>query len=1033
MPLRYATLWILLLSVLHAHAQEAVTLSGAVVDAAQAGIESATVRLESPARGIVRTVTTGGKGAFAFDGLAPGEYTLVCSHRRYATVRIPAIVLHARDQRSFTIDMGALTAGNTPSGEDTESLGVSTGFVNHSVLEPGLLRALPWNGRNAATFTELVPGIGAAALPSPSADPEPQTSYFANGLRPSASYLVLDGVTANAGNGGDAAAIRGVGAGDWMHSLDAMEEVVVQSAPISPALGRTAGAQVVLRSRSGGNDTHGSLYGYFRNRALSANDWFANHAGLEKPGQSFRNFGATLGGALARDRTFYFLSYEGMHANLPQSSVMDVPDEAARMAAPADLQPYLWAFPLPNGPATGEGTARYTAAATAHSRMNPWSARLDHRLSENVHTFLRYSYNPTDASYRGTGFQSPASITRYDASAHAVTAGLTWNASPRMSNDLRVNYSRNTAGTTSSLDGLGGAVPLNLASLLPEGATAANSLVQFNVLGLGSYSAGTNARLRQEQVHVVNGITLTDQRHTFKFGVDYRRIYSTIFQPAYTLSATFSGLDGEEGALLSGVAASAVVASHEPTLYPGFTNFSMYAEDTWRVSERLSLLYGLRWDVNTAPEVRRGPTPVSLVGSTGVSRFDPLYDTSWGNLAPRGGLAYLLDTTPGKEMVFRLGIGLFRELPYSSTSEFVGGAPYSSHRFLRLTAFPLTAEQMGSPSLPPERPYGQINVTDGLLKSPSIVQWNAAIERMLGNGQSFSIGYVGTRGRDLLLTQNQPLFTSDYSILRLLSNESRSDYHGLQLSYRRPVGTSLTTQVSYTWAHSIDTASHDHASVLPGFSTIVGTEKGDSDFDVRHTLSFAGTYRLPSPREGVLGTVFKDWSVEWMLSARSALPLNVVTMTAEPSDTRRTVAEDEPGLFALVRANYMGLPVWISDASAPGGKRLNPEAFAVPTGYTQGTLGRNLIRGFDMWQADLSLSRRIELNEHANVLVQAQAFNAFNRGNFANPFMTMGANLASPGFGLSSGTLGASANSGIPAMFGRGGPRTLQLGIRVEF
>jgi hypothetical protein len=384
-------------------------------------------------------------------------------------------------------------------------------------------------------------------------------------------------------------------------------------------------------------------------------------------------------------------------------------------------------------------------------------------------------------------------------------------------------------------------------------------------------------------------------------------------------------------------------------------------------------------------------------------------------------------------MVLRLGYGVFRDSPYSSLTEFVDGAPFVARRILPLVSFPLTAEQVASPSLPSQRPHGQLNVASGLLKSPVIMQWNATIERMLGGGQSLSLAYIGTRGRDLLRTEVDADFTSNYSLLRVLTNGAKSDYHGFQASYRRPVGSRLTTQLSYTWAHSVDTASQDHAATLPGFTTVRGYEDGDSDFDVRHILSFVGTYQLPSPREGGLRAAFKDWSAEWMISARSALPLDVVTMTAEGSDTDDTVAEGSPGLFALVRANYMGLPVWISDPTAPGGKRLNPEAFAVPDGYRQGTLGRNVIRGFGMWQADLSLSRRVALTESANLFVQAQAFNLLNTTNFTNPFVLQGANLASPNFGYSSGTLSSGADGGASSVFRQGGPRTLQLGLRIEF
>lgn len=1029
MRFRYLTYVLLLLWTFDARSQDLATLAGTVVDENQVGIHSATVQLLSSSGEVLRTATTADKGVFAFDGLTAGNYSLVGSHRRFKTVRLAAFPIHPRDQRSVTI---TLPVGSGDAAGDSDTPGISTALAEVTPLESAFLRELPLPGRNAAATVDLAPGVNGLSLQSglPGAR---TTEFFANGLRPNSNYLTIDGVAANAGNNGTSTNVRGVSSGDWLQSLDALETVVIQNGALTPSLGRSSGAQVVLQSRRGSNELHGSFYGYFRNKGLSANEWFAKEAGLEKPEQSFQNFGATLGGALKENRTFYFLSYEGMRANLPQTSVMDVPDEATRLSAAAGLYPYLAAFPIANGASNGNGTARYTAASTAHSKMNPWSVRLDHQVDANVHAFLRYSQTPTDANYRGTGFETAATVTRFDSKAHALTGGLTWSANPRVTNDLRVNYSRTTAGSSNYLDGIGGAIPLNLSNLLPEGATADNSLVQVNVLGLGSYTTGLQQRQRQEQVHVVNGVTITENKHTFKFGADYRRLYSTIFQPAYSLTATFNGLDGDDGALLSGVAATAVVSANEPKVYPGFTQFSLYGEDNWRVSERTNIMYGVRWDVNPAPEIRRGPTPVTLGDGSGISRFDPLYKTSWGAFSPRGGISYVLDTTPGREMILRAGMGLFQELPYSSTNEFISGAPFSAMNILRSTAFPLSATNRAVPNLPAEIPYGQVSVSDGLLRAPRVLQWNASIEKMLGHGDSFRIGIVGTQASDLLLTENQPQFSSYYSLLRVLSNSASSDYRGLQFSYRRPVGRALTTQLSYTWAHSIDTMSYDHSAVLPGLATLSGYERGDSDFDIRHTLNFAGTYRFPSASEGALGAVFKDWSLDWMFTARSAMPVDLRMLTAVTSNTDGTVEEDNPGLFAFVRPNYMGQPVWISDASAPGGKRLNPDAFAIQSTYSQGTLGRGLIRGFNMWQADFSLTRRIDLNERMRFLVQAQAFNAFNRTNFLDPLATQGANMASSSFGLSSGTLGSATNSGMPAAFGRGGPRTLQLGLRLEF
>ncbi|MCW5966355.1 MAG: TonB-dependent receptor, partial [Bryobacterales bacterium] len=963
----------------------------------------------------------------------PGLYEIHCSREGYVPVLIAQFPLRVRDRKVMSVELTpAATAALTTPVLSTAQ-GISGSIDNHTALDGEFIRYLPVAGRNLAALPPLGAGVVTGTRPSSGGVDHRGGAYFVNGLRAGTSLMLVDGVSVNGGLQGHLAGVRGIASGDWPLSLDAAQELKIQSLSVDPEFGRSPGAQVVVRSRSGGEEMHGSLYGIFRNRALAANHWFANAAGVNQPAWNYQNAGATLGGALLPRRTFYFVSYEALWGKLPQTSLTAVPGEDLISAAGPALTPFLRAFPTANGAASGSTYPTFTGVTTSSVKMHPISGRLDHRPSSTLATFFRYGYSPADTQSRGNGHSSANMVSRLDSRNHSFTGAATWTPASGRANDLRVNYSSSTLGFQSSLDEFGGAVPIDLSTFVPEGIDAALSYFELNIPGLGGYAFGPRTRNRQEQIHVADSFTLTERNHTFQFGVDYRRLFSTITQPVYSASITFAGLGDAAGMLLSGTSAASVIATNEPTVYPDLTQFSMYAQDTMRISERLTLLYGLRWEVNPAPGVRRGPNPVSYLADDTLNRFDPLYQTTRFDVAPRAGLAYLLDTTAGKELVFRAGIGLFREPGYASSTAFIGGAPFSAQRILSNADFPLTEANLEAPGLPAQRPYGQVNVTDPYLSSPRILQWSAGFERMLGEGELFSIAYVGTQGRDLLRTESLPQFTSSYTILRITSNDSESDYHGLQLRYLRPMGKSLSAQVSYTWAHAIDTGSEDHSAVLPGFATSLGTERGNADFDARHVLGFAGTYHAPAPGTGVLRTLLKDWSADWMLNARTALPFDVRTVSATTSSTSGTIASGSPGLHAVVRANYLGQQSWLSTAGVPGARALNPDAFAIPADYGQGTLGRNTLRGFAMWQADVALRRQIQAGERWKLHLQAQVFNLFNRQNLADPSVLQGALLGSPLFGLSTGLAGASQAGGFSGAFGQTGPRTLQFGLRVEF
>jgi len=255
----------------------------------------------------------------------------------------------------------------------------------------------------------------------------------------------------------------------------------------------------------------------------------------------------------------------------------------------------------------------------------------------------------------------------------------------------------------------------------------------------------------------------------------------------------------------------------------------------------------------------------------------------------------------------------------------------------------------------------------------------------------------------------------DFPDFRVIRNLDTSDYHSMQVQFKRRLGRVVQGLASYTWSHSIDTASSDFVGSLPRVVMAPENDRGSSDFDIRHAFTAAATIALPSPEGGPLRTILGDWSLNPIVKAYSPTPFN-------PNQT-----SNEAFGNALRPNLVVGVNPVIEDSSLPGGKRFNPEAFQAST-TEHGNLGRNSFRGFSLWQADLGLHKHFNFTESVGVRIGGEFFNLFNIPNFAAPVN----NLANAQFGRSTQMLNRSIG-GLNPLYQIGGPRSVQLGLRLEF
>ena len=1029
------------------------TINGLVLDPSNKAITGADVLVINDATGVKYSGKTNNDGIYVVPNLPPGPYRLQVSKAGFKTLIKPDIVLNVQDALSinFTLPVGAVFEIVTVEGGvsmiNTTDASVST------VVDETYVKNMPLNGRSFQDLILLTPGT-VTQTPQVSTSPSvfgvSQTGEFSvNGQRPESNYYTVDGVSANLGAaaGGSMSQTAGasgslpggtaLGTTQALVSVDALQEFRVQSSSYSAEYGRNPGGQFAFETKSGTNQWHGTAYDYLRNNYFDANDWFNDYFGVKGAALRQNDFGGTLGGPvkvpglyMGKDKTFFFISYEGLRLTSPQpASITYVPDAALRTAASAALQPVLNAFPVPNGPDDiANGFAQFIGSWSNPSSLDSTSVRFDHVVNDKLKLFFRFSDTVSSSAARQTyaNFGSPAEDDIVAYTLRTYTAGAVSLLSSRLSNDFRVNYSSN--GTTASAvsPGFAGGRSLNLQQLLGLGGGSGGSVLlnnnQYLTLISNTQSAGT-----QRQWNLVDTMGLSLGRHQLKFGVDYRRLAPIALQATPSVNYDYFS----ESAIQTN-SADDIFAQANAAAYPLYANFSAFAQDEWRVSRRLSLSLGLRWEMNPAPGVTRGLMPYTIQGSspntwTLAPQGTPLWRTTWYNFAPRLGAAYILRNAPGRETVVRSGGGVFFDTGQQQGSLGFYGPGFIAFQDFGPGSFPVFPA-ISNIVNPPVAPYGVVYAFPSHLQLPYTLQWNASVEQALGKSQTLTVSYVGAPAVRLLhwnrvSTPDNP----NVSQFRIIENGQTSDYDALQLQFRRRLSRGLTSLASYTWSHCLDYGSQDY---------LLGSQRGNCDFDVRHNLSAAVSYNFPLVGENsFVKAVLNNWGVDGRITARTSFPVSLNGRALfDPATGQQYYGglNLEPGkpvyLYGSNCASVLqGLGDLQPGQGCPGGRAINPLAFSsVSSGL--GDAPRNFTRGFGAWQIDWAIRREFPIHERLKLQFRAEAFSIFNHPNFGviNP------NFGSPTFGQATGTL-ANSLGVLSPLYQMGGPRSIQFALKLVF
>jgi len=1046
-------------------------INGLVSDPSSAAVLGAEVVAVNDVTGVQYITKTNSEGIYVLPNLPPGPYRLQVSKIGFKTMIKPDIVLNVQDALSvnFTLPVGAFHEVVTVQGGvpliNTENAAVGT------VVDRQFAENLPMNGRSFQTLIELVPGV--VTVPTSPAD---AGQFSVDGQRANANYWTVDGVSANvgisatnipgSGLAGSLGAFSAFGGTNSLVSVDAMQEFKIQTSSYAPEFGRSPGAQISIVTRSGVNQFHGTAFDYLRNDVFDANDWFADFARLAKPKERQNDFGGTFSGPLIHDRTFFFLSYEGLRLRLPQVALDTVPDESARQLAVPAIQPYLNAFPLdPGQPDLGNGVAQYNASYSNAATLDAYSLRLDHRLTDKWSLSARYNYSPSKIVDRGANDGPLSVVAPTGISLQTLTVGMTTTLTSLLANEFHFNVSRTDAASTSQIDNFGGATPLS-SFPFPSSFTLENSSFLFGLYSLKGgqqLSAGRQQRNDQRQLNFVDSLSIQQGRHSLKVGFDYRRLTPSVSPPFYLQNPNFLTIQSAE----SGTPDFSFVESNLPTTFL-FRNLGVYGQDAWHITPALVVTYGARWDIDFTPRTLSGPDLAAVTGydlenleklalaPRGVAPFS----TRFANLAPRVGVSYQLQSSPGWETVLRGGAGIFYDLASSvvGTSVINANYPFGSFKFVSGVTFPFeTATAAPTPiSAANLSPAGgdTLYAFNPHLQSPYTIEWNAAIEQALGKQQSLSLSYVGSGGRQLLqssyiLSPNPSFYAAD-----LVDNTAKSDYDALQVRFQRRVASGLQALTSYTWAHSIDNASSGSSFLgsnlnVPALGANIN--RGPSDFDIRNAFTLGTTYDLPSFQAPRTRLLLQGWAIQNFVVVFSASPVEASyntladTLFHSGADVRPDVV---PGQDFYLHGSDC---VAVLGPPCAGGKGFNPMAFVPPpidstTGnpLRQGDLGRNALRGFGAVQWDFAVHREFLIHERWKLQFRAELFNILNHPNFGQPVGALGGPGAlNPQFGQSQAILaqalsgsqyaGSVGNGSLSSLYQMGAPRSIQFALKLMF
>jgi hypothetical protein len=876
---------------------------GIVSDESGAPIAGATVTVRNLNTGVAQTAQTTSDGLYTVPDLIPGTYAVTVVGKGFATAVVQNVGLLAGERREVNVAMkvGTLAETVTVTGAQISDVQLASSELR-GVVDSHTVVDLPLNGRDWTSLTLLEPGVAqirtqkSIGVSNDRPNRGLGTDDTIGGNRPQGNNYVLDGVSINDYSSGAPGSITGAVLG-----VDAVQEFTVVTSNAPAGYGKTSGGVIIAASRSGTNSFHGSAYEFLRNSALDTRNFFDK---ATVPPFKRNQFGASAGGPIIKDRTFFFGDYEGFRQGLSQTNTITVPSLDAKglvaeNGAPGDgsvavlchlctgaqmpqnvpidpaVRPYLPLFPAP-APATVTGTGdtgTYSFVGKQVTNEDFATARIDHRLSSADSIFGTYVFDRGDVSNPDVyNFKEVGNTSRR----HTLALEEAHIFSPTLVNTAGFGFNRDVVIAFTTLNAINPAASntsLGFNPGLPVGIiTVGSGITQFSG-GLGAISEYL-FHYNSYQAH--DDLVWTQSKHSLKFGLYIERIQSNQFTQGASpdgffifggLSSFLKNQPTTFQTLLSG--------SHTPrdlrqSIYGG------YAEDDYKIKPNLTLNLGVRYEMATVPTETAGrlSTLINFTDTTPHLGSPYFSNPTLRNFAPRVGFAWDPFRT-GKTSI-RGAFGMYDVLPL----------PYQ-FELLTLLSAPYTEGSSVSPLAPgdfPTNAYAKatnpVNLRNAYVQQDPhrsyVEQWTLNVQRQVLPDFTVIAAYTGSHGVHLPfhadeINDVQPTLTSAGYLwpgpgmtgTKLFPNlggqvstnmwVASSIYHGLQFEAIKRLSHGLQVQGSYTFSKSIDTGSSGIAgdtfgnsvSSLPTFSSKL--RRGLSDFDVRNILAINAIWMVPNP------------------------------------------------------------------------------------------------------------------------------------------------------------------------------------------
>ena len=1014
------------------------TIIGVVTDQNGAVVPNATVTITNQGTNEKRTAQADAEGRYEVPSLPNGVYSVEATANGFkaATVKDLRLAVGEKARADVMLNVSGVDAVVTVSDQtrtDTETSTVGDTIASERIQDN------PVNGRDFTGLLATIPG-------SVQSTNQFQTSI--NGI-PSTfggTSVLVDGVDAGRVDlNGTSNVLGRIESRINRVSMDSIQEVQVVEQNYSAQYGEALSAVINPITKSGTNTLHGSVFDYFRNEHLDANDFFNNSApngGFPRSHFRLNQFGGNVSGPITKDKLFFFANYEGVRQTRGQLFTALTPTASLRAALPAVLQPPVATLPLPTAPFVNPDTQAidpnvgvFQIQKDGTLREDTGSVKIDWHHTDKSQFSARYNINDskTETPY-GVGTDQTADGTLR---VQLFKFSHNYAFSSNMVNEAAFGINRNKTNPSS------GPSPFPIFSfLLGDQASANIGPAQFNQFRTGTV------------YQFLDTLSLIHGNHSFKVGTDIR-LNRRSARSETQVTLQYLGLDGSSGfGLQNNFPFSESISGH-PLLSYANENFAFFGQDDWKTLPRLSLNIGLRYDVSTVSREKNGFLQnFDLNTLTVTPRGEKIYNMDKNNFGPRVGFAF--DVFGDQKTVLRGGYGIFynRELPASFGSPQVNSFPATSIGFLDLIGFgncPVPPSTFGFP-VDPTIFNGCGTATKFVierdLKTPEAQQWSLNIQQDLGFGV-LQAGYIGNHVTHLLtdgVVSPRNLNRADidffgfglrrlpqFGDIFLVGSYPSSNYNALQITFKRNYSKGLHFNFNYTWAHTIDDVVGFFKDYQDEFNT--RGERASSDQDIRHNFVFDASYNIPfrSWFRGSPKWIADGWQIATLSQFRTGFPVNV---------TRKG------GVFGgfSMRPNLVpGVDPYDSHETLPDGTvctgfsvpncQFNSAAFHNPVGtFTPGNTPRNFLRGPGFAQVDFSVMKNTQLWENTSLQLRMDIFNLINKANFADPSggLAPGDNNTLRGaafFGQSISTVG----NQLGGLLGSGGPRQIQLSARFNF